>query len=88
LEAYAHYRPIIASSVGGIPEYIRDGETGILVEPNNSQALANAITCLGSDFNESRNMGKMGHDWLQEEFSMDTHIKHLQRIYEKAVALY
>lgn len=88
LEAYTHYRPIIASAVGGIPEYIRDGETGILVEPNDSEALARAITCLGSDFNGSRSMGKMGHDWLHEEFSMDTHVKHLQRIYEKAVALY
>jgi glycosyltransferase involved in cell wall biosynthesis len=88
LEAYAHHRPIIASAVGGIPEYIRDGETGILVEPNDSEALASAITCLGSDFNGSRSMGKMGHDWLHAEFSMDTHVKHLQRIYEKAVALH
>jgi glycosyltransferase involved in cell wall biosynthesis len=88
LEAYAHYRPIIASSVGGIPEYIRDGKTGILVEPNDSEAFASAIACLGSDFNGSRSMGKMGHDWLHEEFSMDIHVKQLQKVYEKAVAMF
>jgi glycosyltransferase involved in cell wall biosynthesis len=88
LEAYAHKRPIIASAVGGIPEYIRDGETGILVEPNDRQALASAIACLGSDFNGSRSMGKMGHDWLHEEFSMDTHVKQLQKVYETAIAMF
>ncbi|MDD5559218.1 glycosyltransferase [Candidatus Methylomirabilis sp.] len=41
--AYAFERPVLATRVGGLPEAIRDGETGILVEPRNSTALAEAI---------------------------------------------
>jgi glycosyltransferase involved in cell wall biosynthesis len=42
--AYACERPVVASRVGGLPEAVRDGETGLLVEPRNPAALAEAIT--------------------------------------------
>lgn len=41
--AYAFERPIVATCVGGLPEAVRDGETGLLVEPHNGTALAAAI---------------------------------------------
>ena len=43
LTAYAFDRPVVATSVGGIPEYVSDGITGLLVEPGNPSALAAAI---------------------------------------------
>jgi glycosyltransferase involved in cell wall biosynthesis len=85
LEAYAHYRPVIASSVGGIPEHVRDRQTGILVPANDIKQLAAAITELATDYQTSRRMGEQGHAWLLKEFTMDTHIKRLQNIYEKAI---
>jgi glycosyltransferase involved in cell wall biosynthesis len=41
--AYAFERPVLATRVGGLPEAVRDGETGLLVEPRNPTALAEAI---------------------------------------------
>lgn len=43
LTSYALGRPVIASAVGGLPEYVRDGETGLLVPPGDGPALADAI---------------------------------------------
>lgn len=86
LEAYSHYRPIIASAVGGIPEHVRDGETGILVTPNNIKQLAAAINQLAMDYHQSRVMGEKGQDWYQQEFTIDIHIQRLVEIYEKTIA--
>jgi glycosyltransferase involved in cell wall biosynthesis len=43
IEAYAYGKPVIASCIGGIPELVREGETGLLVEPGNIKALQEAI---------------------------------------------
>ncbi|MEH2464456.1 glycosyltransferase family 4 protein [Nostoc sp.] len=86
LEGYASYRPVIASAVGGIPEHLRDGETGILVPGNNIQKLADAIHELYTDYQKSRHMGEQGHAFLMKEFTIDTHLKNLRKIYAKTIA--
>ncbi|MDB9306734.1 MULTISPECIES: glycosyltransferase family 4 protein [Cyanophyceae] len=86
LEAYSHYRPIIASAVGGIPEHVRDGETGILVTPNNIKQLAAAINELAINYSQSRLMGEKGQAWYQQEFTIDIHIQRLAEIYAKTIA--
>ncbi|WP_191760438.1 glycosyltransferase family 4 protein [Komarekiella delphini-convector] len=85
LEAYARYRPVIASAVGGIPEHLRDRETGILVPANDIKKLADAITELDTDYQKSRQIGEQGHAFLMKELTMDVHVKHLQEIYEKII---
>ena len=86
LEAYANYRPVIGSAVGGIPEHLRDGKTGILVPGNNIQKLADAIHELYTDYQKSRHMGEQGHAFLMKEFTIDTHLKNLRKIYAKTIA--
>ncbi|BAY13427.1 glycosyltransferase family 4 protein [Calothrix sp. NIES-2098] len=86
LEAYARYRPIIASAVGGIPEHVQEGETGILVPPNNIEKLAAAINELASNYAKTRLMGEQGQAWFQREFTIDVHIKRLEKIYEKTIS--
>ncbi len=86
LEAYARYRPVIASSVGGIPEYMRHGETGILVAADDTKDLSAAITDLSSSYQKSRSMGERGHALFLEEFTLDRHIEGLRRIYEKTIS--
>jgi glycosyltransferase involved in cell wall biosynthesis len=86
LEAYAHYRPIIASGVGGIPEYVQDGKTGILVPANHIQKLADAINQLATNYHQSRAMGEQGQAWFQQEFTLDIHIQRLETIYAKTIA--
>jgi len=86
LEAYAHYRPVIASASGGIPEYVQDDKTGILVSPNNVSQLADAIAQLSTNYLKSRLMGELAQAWFQEEFTLDLHIQRLQNIYAKTIA--
>jgi glycosyltransferase involved in cell wall biosynthesis len=88
LEAYAHHRPIIASAIGGIPEYISNGKTGQLVQSNNVSDLVEKITDFSLNFDKSRTMGEMGYQQLQQEFLMESHVHQLQKIYEKAVFLF
>jgi glycosyltransferase involved in cell wall biosynthesis len=88
LEAYSHYRPIIASAVGGIPEHVKDGKTGILVSPNNIKQLAAAINELAINYPQSRMMGEMGNAWYQEEFTIDIHIQKLAKIYAHTIAAF
>jgi glycosyltransferase involved in cell wall biosynthesis len=85
LEAYARYRPVIASAVGGIPEHLVDGETGILVPANNIKKLADVITELFTDYEKSRRIGEQGHAFFMKELTMDVHVKQLQEIYEKVI---
>ena len=86
LEAYAHYRPIIASSIGGIPEYVQNSKTGILITPNHIQNLADAINELATNYHKSRLMGEQGQEWFQQEFSLDLHIHKLEKIYSQTIA--
>lgn len=86
LEAYSRYRPIIASAVGGIPEHVQDGVTGILVPPNHVSQLAAAINELAANYSLSRLMGEKGQAWFQEEFTIDIHVKRLEKIYTKTIA--
>lgn len=86
LEAYARYRPVIGSAVGGIPEHLRDGETGILVPANNIKELAQAINYLSTNYQKSREMGEQGYALLMREFTMNYHVNNLQTIYAKTIA--
>src|SRR5258708_19258222 len=46
LEAMAHAKPIVASRIGGIPELVRNGETGLLFEPKNTPKLSSSLSML------------------------------------------
>ncbi|MEY4830880.1 MAG: hypothetical protein RLZZ562_2676 [Planctomycetota bacterium] len=60
IEAMAAGRPIVATRVGAIPEIVRDGRTGVLVEPRDAQALACAITAMLDDPQRRTAMGEAG----------------------------
>ena len=60
LEAMALRRPVVASAVGGIPEMIEDGLTGLLVPPRDPEALATAIVRLLRDHSLADTLGRMG----------------------------
>jgi len=69
LEANATGKPVIASNVGGIPSVVKNGYNGLLVQPNDPVALANAIARLDRNRREARAIGRNGrrfaelHDW-------------------------
>ncbi|NUN64434.1 glycosyltransferase family 4 protein [Pseudanabaena biceps] len=86
LEAYARFRPIITSKVGGIPEHVRDRQTGILVKPNDVKELSTAINLLAKDVDKAREMGIAGNKLFLQEFTLSTHASKLREIYDQAIA--
>jgi len=86
LESYARFRAVIATQVGGIPEHIRDRQTGILVKPNDPNDLATAINSLAKDFHKAREIGIAGNKLFLEEFTLPIHAAKLREIYEQAIA--
>ena len=81
LEAQACGLPVVATRVGGIPEVVKDGETGILVEPKNSLALSDAIIKLLTDEKLYTFMSKNALIW-SENFSIDKMVKKTEELYD------
>jgi len=71
LEAMAAGKPVIASRVGGLPELVADGETGLLVAPKNVEGLVEAIARLADDESLARAMGKKGAARTRASFSLE-----------------
>jgi glycosyltransferase involved in cell wall biosynthesis len=82
VEAMAMGRPIIASSIGGIPDIVRSGENGILVPVGDAAAWAEAIARLCRDPEERRRMGDAGM-LMAPRYSSEEMIKRIDRLYEE-----
>jgi glycosyltransferase involved in cell wall biosynthesis len=86
LEAMALARPVVASAVGGIPEMIEHGRTGLLVPPRDPDALADAITRLLTDAPYANTLGNAGRDLVEERFCAELMVRAIETIYDEAVA--
>ncbi|HSV08706.1 MAG TPA: glycosyltransferase family 4 protein [Candidatus Binatus sp.] len=86
LEGMALARPIVASAVGGIPEMIADGESGILVPPRDADALAQALLALLGDPARRARMGAAAHDRLATRFSPERFAAGMFDVFEQALA--
>ena len=71
LEALASRKPIVASAVGGIPEIIEDGKNGLLVEPENSEALCGAMTTMWNDRELSERLASAGYVTVRDYFQWE-----------------
>ncbi len=85
LDAYARRRPVVASSIGGIPELVDDNATGILVPPGDRGALLSAIEALDRDPLRAARMGQAGRARLGERHSKDWYLDQLEEIYWSVV---
>jgi len=85
IQAAATQRAVVASRVGGIPEGVRDGQTGILFDRGDVGALANAVVTLLQDTDRRGRMAEAGRHWACRQFSAQAWIHHLREIYDGAV---
>jgi glycosyltransferase involved in cell wall biosynthesis len=84
LEAYALGRPVIGTDIGGIPELIRNGETGLIAKPFNPEDLAHVLTAMSElSQSERREMGARGRAWVQEEFSQAAYLARTTKLYSE-----
>ena len=86
LEAMALSRPVVASAVGGIPEMIDHGRTGLLVPPHDASALGASITRLLTDHPYADMLARAGHDLVHERFCVELMVRAVETIYDEAVA--
>jgi glycosyltransferase involved in cell wall biosynthesis len=81
LEAMSYQKPVIATNVGGIPDIIHDGETGLLVEEKNASALAHAIERLLDDPHLGRRLGEQGALFVEERFDWHRIVDEIEALY-------
>ena len=86
LESLAQGTPVVASRVGGIPEFVPDGKAGRLVPPHDAPALAEAIEQLWSDESLARRMGAFGRDEVVPRYTWDRLVAQLELVYHDVVA--
>ncbi len=86
LEAMAAGKPVIASNVGGIPEFVNPGETGILVEPGNADVLAEAIEQVLTNRDRAKRMGANARAMIRQRFDIASVVRQHEEVYETAMA--
>ncbi len=70
-EAQLMKKPVVATNVGGIPELMKDGETGFLVEKGNHESLIEKLSMLLNDQKKAKQMGVAGRKFVENNFSWD-----------------
>jgi glycosyltransferase involved in cell wall biosynthesis len=86
LEAMERGRPVIASAVGGLPEIVADGETGLVVPPADAEALAEAMVALAEAPMRAAAMGRAGRDRALADFSPKRCVERIEQLYVRELA--
>ena len=87
LEAMACEVPVIATRTGGLPEVIRDGETGYLVELGDTQSMGERAIELLTDEKKRQEMGARGRRWAVDQFNTERVIPQYEQLYERVILL-
>ena len=85
LEAMAAGKPVIATCFGGSPELVADGETGIIINPLDTELFADALRRLLGSPDLRREMGRKGQERVRRRFSLDHQARRMTALYERAI---
>ena len=82
-EAMLASSPIVASAIGSIPEYIKDGKTGFLFTPRDHKELASCVIKVLSDKKLAKNLAKDGKNYAQRHFTVERATDEIVALYKK-----
>ncbi len=85
LEAMAAGVPLVATSVGGVPEIVQNGKTGLIVPPRDSKAMADGIARILDDVRWSAEMAEAARQLVASRYTPDAHCRSLTAMYEEIV---
>ena len=85
LEAMAYQCGIVATNVGGIPQMVEPGQTGLVIKPKDAEGLKSALEKLLSDPELCERLGKNARAKVQKEFSIEKSLQELIKIYQQLV---
>jgi glycosyltransferase involved in cell wall biosynthesis len=85
LEAMALKKPIIATAVGGVPEVVREGDTGFLLHQRDAAALAALIVRIANDATVAQAMGAAGYRRYVEQFTAARMIAKYEDLYRRVM---
>jgi glycosyltransferase involved in cell wall biosynthesis len=85
IEALSHGRPVVGADVGGIPDWCRDGETGLLAPPGDVAQLASRIESVLRDDQLATDLGAHGREVACQEYGPELHVDRLLRAYRASV---
>jgi glycosyltransferase involved in cell wall biosynthesis len=77
MEGMATGLPVVSTRIGGIPEMVIENQTGFLVQPEDSVALAGAMEKVTSDRSLGRKLGQAGYERSQKLFSIEKNVREL-----------
>ncbi len=86
MEAMAAGVPVVAFADGGVPDVVRDGETGILVPPGDVARVVQAVRELGADAGRRRRMGQAGRAHVEAHCSAPAVARRMEEVYETVLA--
>ena len=84
MEAMVSLIPVVATSISGIPELVKNGDTGWLVPPENVEALAEALSQIYRDPAEAHKRARSGRKWVLDEFELFSNAKRLSELFAQS----
>jgi glycosyltransferase involved in cell wall biosynthesis len=87
LESFAAGRAVIATGIGGLPELVEHGKTGLLVEPHDPDGLASAVGALWNDPKGTAEIGRRARVEAENRFGLERQIADLIELYSELVSV-
>jgi glycosyltransferase involved in cell wall biosynthesis len=86
IEALAAARPVVATAVGGVPDVVDEGETGFLVSPGDTEALAERLEALAHDPARRAAMGEAGRERVLSRYAVERLVGDVDALYRELLS--